>query len=124
MSDEKSTVVDFVSRGDSPDEWRVVLVEEGPWRDSIEEQLGRIQARLYDSIDAILDGQLAEKFPESKGKRVILQLDCYNVPALEVDQFFQRFSSQVFLLDDYRRALQGNPFVREIKLQIQFENIH
>ena len=124
MSDEKSTVVDFVSRGDSPDEWRVVLVEEGPWRDSIEEQLGRFQARLYDSIDAILDGQLAEKFPESKGKRVILQLDCYNVPALEVDQFFQRFSSQVFLLDDYRRALQGNPFVREIKLQIQFENIH
>ncbi|NUO72257.1 MAG: hypothetical protein HOQ10_06030 [Frateuria sp.] len=124
MSDEKSTVIDFVSRGDSPDEWRVVLVEEGPWRDSIEEQLGRIQARLYDSIDAILDGQLAEKFPESKGKRVILQLDCYNVPALEADQFFQRFSSQVFLLDDYRRALQGNPFVREIKLQIQFENIH
>lgn len=120
----ESTTVDFVAKGDSPDEWRMVLVEEGPWSSSIDEQLHRIQERMYGCIDAALDGQLAESFPESKGKRVIVQLDCYNVPRDKVEEFFQRFSSGVFELEDYRQALEDNEFVRDMGFEISFDNIH
>lgn len=121
---ESTTVVDFVTKGDLPNEWKMVLVEEGPWSGSIDSQLRRIQERMYGCIDAALDGQLAEKFPESNGKRVIVQLDCYNVPRVEVEDFFQRFSSGVFELDDYRKALERNEFILDIGFKISFDNIH
>lgn len=124
MTDGKDAIIDFIAKGDSEDEWRVVLVEEGPWPGPIEEQLRRIQGRLYDCIDIVLDGQLAEKFPDSRGKRIILQLDCYNLPRGEVGEFFRRFADGVFLADGYREALQKGEYATEITLTIQFDNIH
>lgn len=115
-------IVDFVAEGDSPEEWRMVLVEEGPWFGSVENQLRRIQERMYGCIDAALNGQLAEQFPGSKGKRIIMQLDCYNVPREEVEGFFGRFSAGVVCLDDYRRALERCEFVKEIRFDINFES--
>lgn len=102
----------------------MVLVEEGPWPGSIDDQLRRIQERMYGCIDAALDGQLAESFPDSKGKRIIVQLDCYNVPRAEVEDFFQRFSSGVLSLEDYRKALEHNEFVHGIDFRVSFDNIH
>jgi len=102
----------------------MVLVEEGPWDASIEDQLRRIQRRLYGCLDAILDGQLAEKFPDSKGARVSIQLECFNVPRPEVEDFFDRFSSQVLLVDDYRRDLASNAYTSGIDFKIAFQNIH
>jgi hypothetical protein len=124
MSEERTTIVDFVARGNSPDEWKLVLVEEGPWVGSIDDQLRRVQERMYGCIDAALDGQLAVSFPESKGKRIIVQLDCYNVPRVEVEDFFKRFSAGVFSLEDYRKALEHNEFVQGISFDISFDNIH
>lgn len=121
MSNERTTVVDFVARGDTPDEWRMVLVEEGPWNGSIESQLRRLQERLYGAIDAALDGKLAEQFPESKGKNIVIRLDGYNVPKPEVAQFFDQFSGGVLLTPDYQRALLANQFVESIRFQAKFE---
>jgi hypothetical protein len=119
---DHETIVDFVAEGDSPEEWRMVLVEEGPWRGPVENQLRRIQERMYGCIDAVLDGQLAEQFPGSKGKRIVVQLDCYNVPREDVEDFFRRFSSGVACLDDYRCALERSEFVKEICFDINFES--
>ena len=68
MSKERDTVVNFVSRTDDPNEWRMVLVEQGPWNGGSERELRRIQDRLYGCLDAAIDGQLAEQFPETRGK--------------------------------------------------------
>lgn len=119
---DRTTTVDFVARGDTPGEWRMVLVEEGPWLGPVESQLMRIQERMYGCIDAALDGQLAEHFPESKGSRVVVQLDCYNVPRKEVEDFFRRFSAGVLGLDDYKRALEKCDFVKGISFDINFES--
>lgn len=124
MNGERTTVVDFVAKGESPDEWKMVLVEEGPWAGSADDQLRRIQERMYGCIDAALDGQLAESFPESKGKRIVVQLDCYNVPRVEVEAFFQSFSSGVLSLEDYRQALGNSEFVQSISFEISFDSIH
>lgn len=118
------TTVDFIAQGASPDEWKMVLVEEGPWVGPIEAQLRRVQERLYDCIDAALDGKLAEKFPESSGKKVVIQLDCYNLPREEVSEFFDNFSKGVFSVDDYKKALAQSKFVSSISLEANFESIH
>lgn len=120
---ERTTVVDFVAAGDSRDAWRLVLVEEGPWVGSTDSQLRRIQQRMYGCIDAALDGQLADRFPESKGCRAIVRLDCYDVPRDEVEAFFQRFSSGVLSLDGYRQALENSAFVRSIEFEISFDSL-
>jgi hypothetical protein len=121
---EQVTVVDFVSRGDTEDEWKMVLVEQGPWTGLIDHQLNRLQERLYGTIDAALDGQLAEQFPESKGTKLIVQLDAYNVPRAEVSEFFDRFSGGVLSTPDYRQALKNNPFVKGIAFELNFESIN
>jgi hypothetical protein len=124
MSKEQAVTVDFVAKGDSPDEWKMVLVEEGPWDGPIDVALRRIQDRLYGCIDAAVDGQLAESFPKTQGKKVIVQLDCYNVPESEVADFFERFSAGVFAIENYRLALEQSQFVSDIGFQLNFDNIH
>ena len=120
MKNNRTTVVDFIARGDIPEEWKMVLVEEGPWSDSIESQLRRIQDRLYGCIDAAIDGQLAELYPDSTHKIIVIQLDCYDLPRNEVTEFFDRFSNGVFLADGYRQSIKDNAFVKGIKLEINF----
>lgn len=124
MNTERTTIVDFVAKGSTPDEWKMVLVEEGPWHGPIEGQLRRVQERLYGCIDAALDGQLAEKFPESKGSQIIIQLDCYNLPKKEVTSFFDTFSKGVLSIPDYQKALNNNPYVKRVSFEINFESIN
>jgi hypothetical protein len=123
MSD-RTTLVNFVARGKSPDEWKMVLVEEGPWVGPIKEQLTRVQDRLYGCVDAVLDGQLAEQFPDTKGKNVVVQLDCYNLPKAEVTEFFDRFSDGVLKLPDYRDALAKSKFIKGISFELNFNLIN
>jgi hypothetical protein len=124
MGNERTTLVDFVARGATPDEWKMVLVEQGPWTGPIENELRRLQERLYGTVDAALDGQLAEKFPESMGKKLIVQLDGYNLPQAEVSEFFARFSKGVFSTADYRQALTNSRFVKGITFELNFESIN
>ena len=121
---ERTTIVDFVARGDSPGEWQMVLVEEGPWSQSTEIDLRRIQDRLYGALDAALEGKLAEQFPESLGKKIVIQLDCYNSPSDEIAAFFERFSKGVLQTTDYKKALIGNPYVSGIDFRSTFESIN
>jgi len=119
MTGGEGIVVDFIARGETPDEWRMVLVEEGPWSNP-EEQLRRVQDRLFGCIDAAIDGQLVEKFPESMGKDIIIELDCYNIPQSDVRDFFESFSAGALEIPDYKRAFMRSPFVGKIGFRLNF----
>lgn len=124
MTKADTFIVDFVAKGTSTNEWKMVLVEQGPWNVPVGEGLARIQERLYESIDAVLSGQLAEKFPETKGASIVIQLDCYNVPIEEVREFVARFSAGIFQIPDYRRALDTSTFARNISFDVNFDSIN
>ena len=119
-----NTTVDFIARGSTPEEWKMVLVESGPWRGPLDLHLRNLQERLYGCVDAALDGQLAEQFPESAGKSVVIQLDCYNLPKDEVQTFFTAFANGVFSIADYRAALTKSKFVKSISFDLTFDSIH
>lgn len=108
--------VDFIAKNP----WRMVLVEEGPWDDCAYE-LNRLQERLYSCLDAVIDGQLAEKFPESTGHLVTIELHGYNLPQDEVSDFFSRFSSSVLMLPDYAQALTESAYVTGVSFFATFE---
>jgi len=116
------TVVDFIAKGETPNTWRMVLIEEGPW-DEIENELRRLQNRLYDCLDAALDGQLYNKFPATKGMIITLQLDGYNLPEKEVSDFFEAFSANVLNIEDYEIAIKGNEFVNGFEFKLNLESL-
>jgi hypothetical protein len=118
----RNLVVDFVAHGETLTEWRMVLVEEGPWPETVETELRRVQTRLYDCVDAALDGQLAEKFPESQGKHIVIQLDGYKLPASEVRSFFERFSQGALRSAEYQATLKNSPFIRSIGFELNLSD--
>ena len=124
MSGRSDVVIDFVARGESPDEYRMVLVEDGPWIKPYTPRIAQLQQRLYSCVEAAIDGQLAAKFPESTGKRIIIQVDCYNAPRADIESFFTRFSEGILLLDDYQRALRESRFIKGIGFSISFDTIN
>ena len=122
MNRGQTFVVDFVVKGDSSDIMKMVLVEEGDWSD-IDDRLRLLQQRMYGCIDAAIDGQLTDQFPETKGKKIIVSVDFYDAPQKEASEFFDRFSKQVFLIPSYSAALKQSRFVNEIAFEANFETL-
>ncbi len=110
-------IVDFIAKGATEEEWLMVLIEEGPWHPH-EARLQAIQDRLYNCIDALIDGQLAQAFPQTSGKRIVIQLDCYDAPEEDLRDFFERFSQGVVELQDYKSSLGNSPHVQELGFQL------
>jgi len=120
---QQDFVADIVARDEMLNEWRLVLVEEGPWDDTTRELL-RLQDRLYNSLDAILDGELAAKYPETKHARIVIQVDCFGVPEKEVSAFFGRFSEGVLRIGDYKEACEQTDYACGIGFAINFGCLH
>ncbi len=98
----------------------MVLVEEGPWVD-VAANLQRLQKRLYTCVDAVIEGMLAERYPDSRGVVVVIRLDGYSLPMPDTREFFDRFSSAVLELPDYKAALGNSPHVSGIQFVAHFE---
>jgi hypothetical protein len=76
---------------------------------------------MYGCIDAAIDGQLTDQFPETKGKKIIVSVDFYEAPQEEASEFFDRLSKHVFLIPSYSAALMQSRFVNEIAFEANFE---
>jgi hypothetical protein len=116
------TTVDFVAFDADKDAWLLVLVEQGPWRGDVEERLRRLQDRLYGCLEAALDGQVAERFPETANKKPIIRVDCYNVPRDDVDDFMRRFLEGIREVSDY--SPNSSPWVRSFEFEVNYDQIH
>ena len=115
-----SVTVDFLARGESESEYRMVLVEHGPWEE-IDVEMRRVQERLYGCIEAALDGDLARKFPESHGKIIVIRLDGYDLPEDEVSAFFERFADGIMKIPDYAEELRSCEYVEAFRFELNFE---
>src|SRR5438477_9025126 len=120
----RRVTVDLVSHSPSKDAFVLHLVEQGPWRrSSWTAKLRKLQARLYSTVDAVVDGHVSERFPESRGQAFVIQVDCYDVPEPEVRPFFERFASFIRESPEYRNAVGGSPFLASLAFEIHFDTI-
>jgi hypothetical protein len=116
--------VDFVARDQPHGGWALVLVEEGPWTDDeIEAQLRRVQARLYTCLDAVLDGQVAERFPDSKGAPLAIRLEAHDVPRRQLEDFFHRFSTSVPKLPEFEQSMRNCSSYPAIHFELRVTDI-
>lgn len=113
-------MVDFIAFDEERSACLMTLIE-GPWRESVDGHLRRLQERMFGCLDAALDGRLAEKFPNSRGKTVIIRVDCYDVPRVDVDAFINRFAEGVVQLPDYSTA--ASPYVRCFEFEANFDTL-
>lgn len=114
-------VIDFLAKGEDENQWLVVLVEEASAEYDSDEFLYDFQDRLYNCLDAIIDGQLADKFPDTLNKDIVIRVDCYQVPRQEVEEFFDSFSTGVLAVPDYAEALANSSYVNNIAFEINFD---
>lgn len=84
-------------------------------------QLENLQNRLYDCVDALIDGVLIEQFPDIWKKAAMIQLDAYNVDSIKIQEFFTSFSANIFKIDDYKVALAESNFVDSITFSLNLE---
>jgi hypothetical protein len=119
-----TVTIDFIAQGEREGTWVMVLVEEGPWaKAEIEVNLRRLQERLYSSVDAALDGQLSDLYPETHGGQIIIRLDGCDLPQVEVTELFKTFSGAVFQIPDYADALRESQYVGGIAFELNLENL-
>lgn len=109
--------VDLVTEDPNKKEWVLYLVEAGPWdTDTLENRLQALQERVYDAIDVAVDGHLASKFSDSKGKKVRIQIDCHDNPPKEVNVFLARIARYIERNQEYQDAIKGSVFIRGLRI--------
>jgi len=107
--------IDLVTQRPADGAYVLVSVEAGPWQtDNVQTELRRIQDRLYDCVDAAVDGHLAAKYPESRGKPVVIRLDCYDTPDKPVSDFMKRFAESIARSHEIQRDVVGQGWVASL----------
>jgi hypothetical protein len=110
--------IDLVTEHPETGVFAIILVETGPWTPGTEEaELRRIQGRLYDCVDVAVDGHLAAKYPNSRGRPVRIQLDTYDIPEGLVRPFFDRFADHVGAWVEVQEAIQAKQNVKSIAFE-------
>jgi hypothetical protein len=111
--------IDLVMR-DKTGAYRLVLVEEGPWdQPSEEDVLRRLQTRINDTIDVVLDGLILDRFPEMRGNQVPIALDAFNHPPPAVVELIETFDSLLHGEGEYADALRACPHVKTLSLSFR-----
>jgi hypothetical protein len=110
--------IDLVTEHPETGVFAIILVETGPWAPGTEQaELRRIQGRLYDCVDVAVDGQLAAKYPDSKGRPVRIQLDTYDIPEELVRPFFDRFAEHVSAWSEVQQTIESKQNVKAIAFE-------
>ena len=117
-----TVTTDFVAFDEEQDACLLVLVEQGPWTGPVDDHLGALQDRLYGCLEAALDGQVAEAFPRAANKKIIVRIDCYNVPREDVDGFVERFSEGIRDMPDYSPS--SSSLARSYEIEVSHDHIH
>lgn len=112
--------VNFIAFDKERDACLMVLVE-GPWAGDLASRLRDLQDRMFGCLDAALDGQLAEQFPDAQGKTVIIRVDCYDIPRDDVQAFVDQFTEGIASLPDYSTA--SSPYVRRFMFEANFDTL-
>ncbi|RTL27865.1 MAG: hypothetical protein EKK47_17505 [Burkholderiales bacterium] len=114
MSIEQTNTIDFVDvNGETGDVW-LTISDHLRWGDNDGRHLSMLQEKLNSYLRFVESGELLERFPEARGRKVVFNVACKH-PLNEIAQNFVRlatpaviqagYSLQFKVLDDYQSAL-------------------
>jgi hypothetical protein len=112
-------VIDTITYDPSNDEYVLYLVEDGEWPTDDEgwnECLRRIQNRIFDALDTVVDGHLLKQYPDSIGKTVRIQIDSPHGTPEPLHDLVLKIKDYIMNNVEYQEALTLSAFVRDIRI--------
>jgi len=91
---EHAHVIDIIAHDAKTDEVTLIMLEPRPW-DGTELQMFQLQEKINAYLSFVLDGEMAEAYPQFRGKKIRLQLDCMGMPPAEVVGFLSVVREQI-----------------------------
>jgi hypothetical protein len=118
---EKLTV-NLVTWDPDNEEYVLYLVEEGPWEaSSLPDRLRQIQKRIYNAVDAVIDGHFATRFPDSKGKKARIKLDYHtDAPLDAIEVLLNTFGIYISQNEEHQRAIEEKAFISGLRIASRF----
>ena len=89
-------VIDFLGFDEGAGEVVLGMMEERPW-DGSEKQLFQIQEKMNAYFSFILDGEMEDAYPQFRGKKVRIRMECVGMPPEEAVKFLQAVYDQAQL---------------------------
>jgi hypothetical protein len=111
--------IDLITETPDTGEFALILVEDGPWpseETGWRECLSRIQHRIYDAIDIAVDGHLAAKYPESKGRSVRVQIDSPSGLPPSLEKLVVNMREHIEADADYSSAVKKSQFIDGLRI--------
>jgi hypothetical protein len=84
---QNPAVIDLITLDKPSDTVVLVMTERRPW--GLTDQLAQIEEKLNRYMGYVLDGFLAEQYPQYLGKSVRIRLDCAEEPHGEAVRFVE-----------------------------------
>ena len=99
------------------------LVEQGPWTAEPTSHLCAIQERLYDYFDVAVGGHLANLYPDSAGRPVVIRVDSYDTPKHKVADFVQHFSGVIANSSEHQNAIRRSPHLASLTFECEEKDL-
>lgn len=112
-----NVTIDFVSFDPMRDHYALCLVEAEELPAKVDERhakLKAIQDRIFDAFDAVVDGHLAAKFPETLSQTVRIQVDCPFGKSEQIEELVDRVASYLSGTAEFITAIKNSPYVRAV----------
>ena len=108
--------VDLIVHSDDKSEFALYLVEDAPWGD-VELRVKKMQDRVYTTVDAVLDGIVASDYPDSKGKRIRIEVVCRGEsPSPRFREVVNRLNQIIHSVDDYVSDINRSGYVSSLEI--------
>jgi hypothetical protein len=115
----RTLAVDTITFDPRSKEFVLYLIEDGPWPGdplALDEELSRIQGRVFDAFDVVVDGGLSEKLPESRGESVRIQIDSPSGEPAELAELISRLNDFITSNSEYARAVTESQHVSAVRI--------
>jgi hypothetical protein len=111
--------IDLVTHDPATDEYVLYLVEDGPWPVREAEwkpHLKAIQDRILSAIDIAIDGQLANRYPDSVRKGIRVQIDSPHGCPEPLEKLIAAIKGFLRTDPSYLEAITGSSFFRGLRV--------
>jgi hypothetical protein len=96
----------------------LVLVEMWPWTAEQKNQnMQRLGNRIASCLSAVINGQVARRYPVTKGVPLTIQVDSYDTPRLEVDILLAKMQNDFDKSPEIQGELRSGRFTSAILLR-------